>query len=69
MTNVIQLADVRRAKLDAITAQQAANEVELCLLLAQGYQKNRPKVLKTILEYLDEPELVRLALRALGEAV
>ena len=70
MSNVIQFADVRRAKLDKIAAQQTAKDVDLCLFITSGYQpKSKPRILEAILEVLDESERVRLVLRELGEAV
>ena len=51
MNNVIQLADVRRAKLDKIAAQQTAKGVELCLFLTSSYTpKTKPRILEAILE-------------------
>ena len=71
MNNVIQLADIRRAELDKIAAQHIANLVELCLHLASGYKKNRPKALEAILKAFscEESEHVRQTLRELGEGV
>ena len=67
-SNVIQFADKKRA---IITARA---EVQFCLTIV-GWDMwadrptARPKVLETILKYLDEPERVRQALRELGEPV
>ena len=70
MSNVIQLADMRRAKLDKSAAQQTAKDVDLCLFLTSSYgPENKPRILEAILEQLDGSEHVRLALRELGEAV
>ena len=77
MNNVIQLADVRRAKLDKIATQNTAHMVEFCLRMASRFTTRRARAdfLRRAVARLDTPRAdgrvgeIRQALRELGEAV
>ena len=74
MTNVIQLADVRRAKLDKIAAKTSATEVKLIWRIANsfGTRRARAMFLRISLSRMDTSradgpvEEIRQALRKLG---